>query len=84
MVRWDPFRIVNRRGRLTRARSSVGGLAGEFLLRGRPLGELGALSTLALLRDVRGDPDSIEEIDDTGEARGKEEVQKQAVYTRAG
>lgn len=79
MVSRDPIRIVGGSRRHRRAVRGLTGGGGFALLRcaGWLLGELGALSRLALLREVRGDPNGVEEVANTTETGQEKEVKEE-------
>lgn len=80
MVSGDPLGVVGSGRRDSRA---AGSLNGSLLLGGTSgLLELGTLSRTALLGEVGGDPDGVEEVDDAGEAGQEEEVQEEANGSR--
>lgn len=72
----DPFGVVSGGRRSSHVRSISWGIG--LLRRGR-LFDLGALSGPALLREVGGDPNSVEEVDNAAETGQEEEVQEDAV-----
>ena len=80
VVSWDPIRVV---GGSRRHRRAVRSFARRsFALLGRTrrlLGELGALSGLALLGEIGGDPNGVDEIANTTEAGQNHEVKEEAV-----
>jgi hypothetical protein len=72
----DPFGVVSGGRRSSHVRSISWGIG--LLRRGR-LFDLGALSGPALLREVGGDPNGVEEVDNAAETGQEEEVQEDAV-----
>lgn len=79
MVSRNPIGVVSG----GRGNGTTGGFNGRclFLLgcTRRLLGEVG-LSGLALLREVRRDPNGVEEVDDTSETGKEDEVEEEAVH----
>lgn len=73
MVSWDPFGVVGGSGGSSGAARSFFGL---LRCARRLLGEVGSLSSLALLREVGRNPDGVEEVDGTSETSQEEEVQE--------
>lgn len=76
MMGRNPFRIVSgsRRNSGIRIGRGISLRCSRRLLRG-----LAALSSLALLGEVRRNPEGVEKVHNTGEARKKEEVQEDAM-----
>lgn len=79
VVSRDPVRVV---GGGRRHSGALGSLAGSIVLLGRTgwlLGELRALSGLALLGEVRGNPNGVDKVTDTTETGQNHEVKEETI-----